>query len=275
MIYGYIDENSKRKDSCDRAVRHVTEALGGTVRSKRNVAGGGDAIVVWGWKPNRTETRLAIQQGVPVIVLENVLWNRTPDWETFSVCFNGLHGGGWIPAPGEAERYHPELKPWKNGYEDRITIFKQLPNDASLRGADMDEWVKVTEHELKFLYPGREIVVRDHPASLPSWEQADESLQEAFDKTGLAVTFSSTTGGEAVIEGIPTIALHPGSPAWDVSEHRLSARPYQPDRSEWIREQSYRHWNVNEPFDGEWLLTGLEEAREQARRGEYDITDQP
>lgn len=278
MIYGYVDETSKRQGTTDRAVRIVTEALGGTVRSKRDIAGGGDAIVVWGWKPTRPETKRAIQDGVPVIVLENVLWNRTTTWDTFSVCWNGLHGGGWIPEPGKADRYHPELKPWKSGREKRITIFGQLPYDASLRGFDMEAWLQVTERELSILYPGREVVVRPHPASFPSWEGTlpnNETLQECFDRTDLAVTFSSTTGGEAVIEGIPTITLHPGSLAWDVSAHRLNAAPYTPDREEWIRKMSYRHWHVSEAFDGEWFMSEYDRALAQARRGEYDRVDHP
>lgn len=276
-IYGYIDETSKRKGTCDRAVRHVTEALGGTVVSKRDVRGGGDAIVVWGWKPNRPETKRAIQDGIPVIVLENVLWNRTNDWETFTVGWNGLNGGAWIPEPAAKTRYYPEPKPWRNGSSGRITIFKQTPGDQSLRGADMDAWARRASLELEYLYPGREIVIREHPAMIPSWEgPPPESLEECFQRTDFAVTFSSTTGGECILQGIPTYAEHYGSLAWDVSSHFLNEEPYYPNRRDWLQEMSYRHWSVFEDFDAGWFMRGYDKALKQARSKDYDkLTKEP
>jgi len=97
-----------------------------------------------------------------------------------------------------------------------------------------------------------------------------EAYQDCLDRTTLAVTYSSTVAAEAVIAGIPTIACHPGSLAYEVTSHSLSDAPVTPDRQEWLHKLSYRHINPAEDVPVDYILSGYQEARHKAEQGEYD-----
>jgi hypothetical protein len=197
----------------------------------------------------------AMDRGIPFLIIENPVWHAGDKVRTFTIAFNGLNNGGWMPKAPEIERPKPDLRPMKARDSGRTTIFGQMKGDKSLRGLDMDEWVaqKITETP--------DATFRPHPYMEPSWEwSALEPLQECLDATSQAITYSSTVGAECLIQGIATVAEHEGSFVY----------PFNGDREAWLHWLSWRHWEIDRPFDSKWVLSGYEEARERAQRGIYD-----
>ncbi|MHC4372426.1 MAG: hypothetical protein ACYSW8_32895 [Planctomycetota bacterium] len=197
----------------------------------------------------------AMERGIPFLILENGCWHGPDKIQTYTIGYNGLNGCSFMPKVPPLERPKPDLRPMKPRDSGRTTIFGQLPGDKSLRGLDMAKWVR----ETCISHP--DATFRPHPYTVPSWEQrALEPFQDCLDATSLAITYSSTVGAECLIQGIETVAEHPGSFAY----------PFEGDREAWLHWLSWRHWTFDEEFDWKWCLSGYEEARERAQRGLYD-----
>lgn len=201
----------------------------------------------------------AMERGIPIIILENPVWHFGDKPASYVWGYNGLNGGSWAPpTPVWGSRYHPTLQPWKHIHSQDTVIFGQMEGDKSLRGGDIYAWIE----NMQQVYPYAE--VREHPNMLDRVEkEAQEPFQSVMNRCSHAITFSSTTGAEAVIQGIVTEVYHNGSWAWPV-------RGGMCDRDQWIHDLSYRHWTTDKPVDVDWILSGYDEALAKAQRGEYD-----
>lgn len=259
-IAAYVRGNDSRTNE---RVTHFGEALGARF-STREMPIECDLAIQAGFQITPAMED-AIERNIPFIVLENPVWHYGDKLETYTWGYNGLNGLSLgSPLEGAEKRRHPPLGPWKDPSEGVTTIFGQVEHDKALRGADIHGWVR----EMGEVYSGAEF--RKHPVMLDASEMADqEDFCHCLERTSRAITFSSTVGAEAVIAGIPTVAAHAGSWAWDVSS-RPRTDDYTPERSEWIRELSWRHWNTSERLDVQYILRGYEEALAAARRGDYD-----
>lgn len=200
----------------------------------------------------------AMQRGIPFVICENPVWHYGDKADVMSVGFNGLNGLAYRPEAGTLPRPRPQLRPMKWRNEKAATVFGQMVGDKSLRGLDVDAWVNDKLNQ----FPNA--LFRPHPKMLDSWSREFkelQSLEACFAETGLAVTYSSTIGAEALIAGIPTIAEHPGSFAYS----------YAGDREEWLHNLSYAQWGVAEAQAcGEWLMKGYDKAKHYAEMGIYD-----
>ena len=155
-------------------------------------------------------------------------------------------GGAWHPDAQKQTLWTPELKRIRTG--DRTMIICQKQNDHSLRGHDHDAWI---EKQLERL---PEAAVRPHPLMWPTplppirWADWDR-----------VVTYSSTAGAEALIEGCQSDPEHWGSTAYRVT-----------NRTEWLHELSYQNFTkemMASSFVGHHIVSGFEQARERARQG--------
>jgi hypothetical protein len=260
-IAAYVRSNESRTNE---RVTHFGEGLGARF-STREAPITCDLAIQAGFQISPAMAD-AMDRGIPIIILENPVWHYGDKPSTYTWGYNGLGAlstGGILGS--EEARPHPPLQPWKDPEEGVITIFGQVPNDKALRGADIHEWVRSMEQVF-----GPHAEVRDHPVVLNAQEMADqEAFTDCLARTSTAVTYSSTVGAQAVIQGIPTYAAHAGSWAYPVS-----ARPSEPictpSRNGWIRELSYRHWSTSERLNVSHILSGYGQARARAERGEYD-----
>jgi hypothetical protein len=208
----------------------------------------------------------AMSRGIPFIILENPVWHNGDKPATYTWAYNGLNGLGWVPRPPAAVRIKPPLQDWKEWWTGQQTIFGQVNNDKALRGLDIDAWVYHVQQVLP------EAIFRKHPVMRDRLEPVLEPFERCIAKTSLAITYSSTVGAEAVIAGIPTIAISKGSLAYDVATHDLQAACISPDREEWLHRLSYRHLYADARVGAmrEYILGGYDEALQMAAKGEYD-----
>ena len=207
----------------------------------------------------------AMARGVPIMILENPIWHDGDREEYYTWAYNGLHGGGTISTPPTNPRPRPTLQPWKEWDSGQKTIFGQVPTDKAVRGHDLLAWRKMVELALP------DAVYREHPIMIRSKYHKDiQPFEECLDATSLSITFTSTCGTEAVIAGIPNIACHSGSLAYEVSTHSIQETPRTPDRAEWLHALSWRNWSIKEELDIGYILSGFDEAQADALAGKYD-----
>lgn len=167
-----------------------------------------------------------------------------------STSWNGLHGYGDDGPNRPSDRWLAlgvELKPWALS-GDYILILEQAVGDAAAPPAGtMDGVIKALETK------GRPLRRRPHPLTAPA-----RPLAVDLEGAKWAVTWSSTAAVEAVIAGVPTVALDPGAIAWPVCSHWIGPswrakgdRFYLGPREQWAYNLAYRQWTHAELASGQ------------------------
>jgi hypothetical protein len=96
------------------------------------------------------------------------------------------------------------------------------------------------------------VAFRDHPKGgnyQTHVPKLNGPLIEAFEQAAIAVTFSSNTGVDALIAGVPVYAEDEGSMAYSVASHRVGQTLF-PDRRQWAHNLAYCQWTQDEYRNG-------------------------
>jgi len=231
---------------------YATAMRAGLERHGVNVAFGGydtptvrqhDFLVVWG-APAK-QPRVA-QTTRPLLIMER---SHLPDRMVYTSCgWDGLARRGRYPkADDGGARWRAHwgglLQPWRDGGGYALLI-GQAHGDAALHGLDVDRWIAEQTAALRAL--GWTVRFRPHPLVARPERSLEEDLAEAV----ICVTYNSTTGVEAVLAGVPTIAMDEGAMAWDVSGHALD-EIVRPEREAWAHDLAYTSWTPEEISSGE------------------------
>ena len=232
------------------------EAEGHEVKriGRGEVVKGADLLIQTGFAPS-TALRSTLDQRLPYIIMEAPFWRDYYDVHASSSWgYNGLAGGAWAPLPPDEERPKPELKPMKAGTGPTI-IIGQKPTDHSLRGSNHVEWILNTRAEI----PSADF--RPHPLMVPPGTL--DPISTVFERYGTFVTYTSTVGCEALVEGCQVRADHRCNLAFGVRES---------DRGAWHHALSWRQ-STHDSFGGlvPYILEGYAEARERAAVGLVEI----
>jgi hypothetical protein len=155
------------------------------------------------------------------------------------------------------------LKDWQtNG--NHILICTQRNGGWSMGGLDVIRWVTQTVVTLR-QFTDRPIIVRGHPGDKKAGEylvnrgwklSKNQSLVQDFQKCHAVITYNSSPGVAAAIEGIPVFVTDPNpqiSQAFGVANTVLAniENPVFLDRQHWIEKIAMCHWNFSELSNGE------------------------
>lgn len=169
----------------------------------------------------------------------------------------------------------PEFPGWKDHTKGYILILCQLPGDASLRGQKHSEWLTDTVTSLRRITQ-RPIVVRLHPSmsdkgrteffgelhplileNVPdiTWKYGMDPLTEDLAGAGICVSYTSGSSIDAVLQGVPVIAMDEGNLAYPISSHRLASikKPVMVSKEEvvsWLNRLANCQWTEQEMLDG-------------------------
>lgn len=249
-----------------------------------------DVAVIFGsWKPREKGSHITrnsvVSQAKRFICIETPLLKRTTngEHEYFRTGLNGfLAKEAWWPE-AEYEQSQQRLDQlgitwpgWKNNKDGHVLLALQLPGDASLRGADINDWAYRTVTSLRAM-TDKPIVIRNHPlatdrafedhhhlayrlmldgiqglrfsdgAQIP-W---DEDLKDAY----CTVTYTSGLAIDSVLAGVPTIACDAGNFAWPFSTRRPMdvndlEMPGSDVIKEWLRQLMASQYSVKEMQSG-------------------------
>ena len=215
-----------------------------------------DVAVVWGLSHPWLSQHAAA--GGRLLVLERGYVDR----ERYSAAgWDGINGRADFrldrPLDGRLERLGWELLPWQRTTEGVCLIAGQVRGDNSVAHLDLPTAYQALVTELRAMVP-REIVFRPHPLSRSEgWKLgvpiSRRSLGEDLAEAYCVVTLNSNFGVDAVMAGVPTVALDRGSMVWDVAGHSVgdAVFPLRPDRSQWAQRLAHCQWTEDEMRSGE------------------------
>lgn len=169
----------------------------------------------------------------------------------------------------------PEFPGWKDHKKGYILILCQLPGDASLRGQKHSEWLTETIISIRKI-TDRPIVVRLHPSmsdkgrsefigelhplilenvSDITWKYGMDPLSDDLDGAGICVSYTSGSSIDAILRGVPVIAMDEGNLAYPISSHRVTKlhNPYLAsvsDINDWLNKLANSQWTEEEMIDG-------------------------
>lgn len=217
-----------------------------------------DLVVLWGV---RAQDRIQKQRdhGGDIVILERGYVGDRFAWT--SVSFGGrLNGRAEFRGPFSDgtrwERHFAHLmQPWQKRETGDVLIMGQVDGDMSLSGANIQVFYATAAQA--FTEAGYPVRRRSHPlakhGSIIPPLAADLALARAV------VTFNSNSAVDAVLAGIPTIAVDRGSMAWDVTGHDLGVLPPTPDRTAWAHALAWKQWTKDEMASGAcWDAVGRE-----------------
>jgi len=212
------------------------------VYGRRNSFKHTDLLVVWSTR-NQQLIQAQLATGREVCILERGYIGDRFKWT--SVSFGGgLNGRATFRGPFEDgsrwdKHFSHLMQPWSDRPDGYALLLQQVPGDMSLRGVDIETFYK----RVKGVFPG--VKVRAHPNRRPCHGAAYDgmltSLQDDLAGARLAITWNSNSGVDAVLAGVPTIAMDKGSMAWDVAGHALET-PGRPDRTRWAHAMAWKQW---------------------------------
>lgn len=165
---------------------------------------------------------------------------------------------------------------WCDRPKGHILLLTQLPGDASLRGQDMSQWIMDTIAAIRAKSQST-IMVRLHPA-LSHKGQAEllaslgpvllenhinvlwndgvkRTLQQDLNDARVCVTYTSGASVDAVLAGVPVIAMDQGCLAYPISGHWIEQIDSPPQATvprvrAWLDQLANSQWNVLEMREG-------------------------
>jgi hypothetical protein len=156
------------------------------------------------------------------------------------------------------------LKPWRES-GNHILICTQRNGGWSMKGLNVVQWITDIVKQIR-QYSNRPIIVRPHPGdkkargylNIPGqgWTvSTNEHIVDDFVNAWAVVTYNSSPGVAAAIEGIPVFVTDPTpevSQAFSVANTNLSTIeiPKTFERQHWIERISMCHWTRDELSNG-------------------------
>jgi hypothetical protein len=170
---------------------------------------------------------------------------------------------------------------WQNAQDGHIVVCLQLPGDASLRGADINDWAWRAITQIR-LVTDRAITVRCHPLvsargfeshadlvtqvimqQVPNITFSDGATRAWHDDLQGAwctVTYTSGLAIDSIVSGVPTVACDPGNFAWPISSHdprEVIDLKHESDHRvlAWLQQLALCQWTQDEMRSGEaWQM---------------------
>lgn len=224
-----------------------------------------DLLVIWGARRS-DRVRQQLGDGGDICVLERGYVGDRFAWT--SVSFGGgLNGRGVFRGPftdgSRWETHFAQLMlPWRKPSGGYALIMEQVPGDTAVMNVDLPRFYADARVAFEPKMPVR---VRPHPNVNPRHGEvamgaARASLAQDLAGARVAVTWNSNAAVDAVLAGVPTIAMDRGSMAWDVTGHQLAIPP-MPDRTAWAHALAWKQWTRDELESGVcWEHVGASEA---------------
>lgn len=154
------------------------------------------------------------------------------------------------------------LKDWRtNG--NYILLCTQRNGGWSMKGLNVVSWIEQTISELR-KYTDRPIIIRGHPGDRMANQYLDrkgwlvsknEKIVQDFNNAWAVVTYNSSPGVAAAIEGRPVFVTDPNprvSQAFEVANTDLSQieTPTMFERQQWVEKLAMCHWKFEELSSG-------------------------
>lgn len=257
----------------------------GVIHAERTLVDNADVALLQGWVHKQSGNskhlefrRLVIAAGPPVIAIDSNLFQYTG--RGLEHKYLRFSRDGIFPTTGNYFWDNPDSGRWNQICKDlkiipkpwradgrHILICTQRNGGWSMSGLGVVDWLKATIKEIR-RHTNRPIVVRGHPGDKHATKYLREAmvtkdwllstkpeLMQDLAKAWAVVTYNSSPGAAAAIEGIPVFVTDTDaqrSQAFDVCNTSLSQieDPAMPDRDAWFEKIAMCHWKFDELSNG-------------------------
>lgn len=221
-----------------------------------------NVAVIWG-RHKRAQAVIdhQLKRGHDVIVLERGFFgDRLNDCTSVSLLDGGESVLWFNNQDSPSDRYDQNkdmMKPWKPG-KKYVMVMGQHPNDVAVDSIDIREWVYDQLVALK--KAGHKVMYRPNPVDkgrqkVPANTMVDYgALVDSLKDAKCVVTYNSTSGVDALLAGIPVIAMNEKSMVYSVAGHDLDylkpKKIKEPEREQWAHNLAYCQWSKEELENG-------------------------
>lgn len=214
-----------------------------------------DMVVLWGVRRVQDIAAARSRKSEICILERGYVGDR---FRFTSVSFGGdLNGRARFSQHGingaRVEKYFPNvLKPWKSEPVRKALILGQVATDMSVNGINPE--VIYSDFVGQCQARGLEVRFRPHPLGQSRCVEAKTMpgcLDDALAWADMALTINSNSGVDAVLAGVPCVAIDEGSMVYSLASRSVNAACRRPDRSAWLNALSYAQWTVEEMVSGE------------------------
>jgi len=245
-----------------------------------------DCAVIFGsWKdrdaPHHKLKNNIVKKAKNFIVVETPLIGRGPVSDVMGDNWYRVGLNGFLADTGNFNNQHKGMDRWNlirkylgvelSGYNDLpgeyIIVALQLPGDASLRGASIEDWChqtcegirELTDMPIVIRTPQLEREYKAGPlkkaTSLPNVSMVKgtkENMVPMLKKAHSAVTYSSGFSIDALIHGCPVVAMDPGSFVYSLGSNSIESavNPKYLNRDQLMFNLSYAQWHISEIENG-------------------------
>lgn len=215
-----------------------------------------DVHVVWGCH-NKALISAVRARGEDLLVMERGYVGDRFVWT--SLGWNGLNGNAdFCNQAMPSDRFDKHLKKYmSDGWQIRpngvCLIMGQVTRDAAVTHVNIRSWYADAARKVREL--GGSVKFRKHPretgpaVALP--QDFGVGLDKQLAQARCAITFNSNSGVDAVLAGVPTIAIDKGSMVHSLVDHSISLDPSTPNRQQWANDIAYAQWLPQEIEKGE------------------------
>lgn len=212
----------------------------------------------WGWRRGR---QLA-QRSSHVLIAECGYIGNRLFWT--SLGWDGLNGRGRFPqVPDGGVRYRANfselMRPVKTEPGAYVLLLGQVRGDASLIGVNTDMFYREAACTLQARF-GLPVRFRPHPREVEygrhtgpyafGMETLDGSLEEALAGAHCAVAYNSNALTDAVLAGVPVLAMDEGAMVWPIAGRGLHAEPGLKGRCTLMHRLAWCQWQPDEIASG-------------------------
>lgn len=272
MIRATFAIRPNNKTFSSSGTKALLACLGGTVIvSTVAVPDECNLLIHWGFA-STAALRSAIAKKIPFVILDRGYFDPSRATRV-SISING-HNGLSMSVDGVLDlppRWHPPIQRWRL-HGDTVQIIGQMSGDAALRNVEIDAWMNRTAIHAVDVF-GLRVIKRLHPKMINSWEQQPQLLEETFDDTYVSVSLTSTSAVQTVLAGVPSVIMHPASPAYAMgTPNMVIAQP--PGREAWAHTLAHREYDLRSTGDvaacAEYIIGAFPKATKEASAGNID-----
>lgn len=191
-----------------------------------------------------------------LIVVESAFQLRA---KYFQVGWDGFAGyADFCNEAMPADRWNGlglKVTPWQDRPDGPAVVIGQLPRDTQVQDVDHIAWCREAVEEAKRVHGS--VIFRPHPRcdDIDIFGIDREiidlgKLRSTLSKAKCVITWNSTTGVDALIAGVPVVAMEHGSVSWPLASHSIDAPLVRPTRSQWLAGIGYSQWERHEMREG-------------------------
>lgn len=208
----------------------------------------------------------------PLIVIDSGLFKckrnvGVIEQNYYHICLNGIknlsHKYSLNSDKYRFDQLGLEIYPYKNSETNQnVLVLGQLRFGLATQHIDINLWYDWVANEL--FKRGKRVFFSPHPNELDARMTCGkydikhlspkEPMSKRLKDIDSVITFSTNGCVEAILSGVPTIAMSEISVAYNICSNSLDELDAikRPDREQWLYDLAYENWSVSEMKNGDW-----------------------